>query len=138
MSVSFLDPLLAVVVPRLTSDAPLVTLLGGTHVYDYVPDVIPLPYVRVSADEQAWRWIGGQSGSALTLTALVMSRYQGGHEMAAITGRLRARLDNWRVTLAGATTETTVGFEAALQAYDADIDGVTVWHRPVLFSCQVV
>lgn len=138
MTVSFLDPLLAAVVPRCNNDATLVQLLGGPYVLDYIPEQLPVPYVRVSAEERAWPWLGGRSGSELTLTALVVSRYQGGHEIAAITSRLRELLDGWRVTLAGAHEETQIGYEQAVSAYDADVDGVTLWHRPVLFSCLVV
>lgn len=138
MSVSFLDPLLAAVVPRCNGDAALVALLGGPYVLDHIPTELPVPYVRVSADERGWPWCGGRSGSELTLTALVVSQYQGGREIAGITSRLRELLDGWRVTLAGASEETQLGFDQAITAYDADIDGVTLWHRPVLFSCQVV
>lgn len=138
MTVSYLAPLLSAVVPRLTGDATLVGLLGGAHVYDYVPAEIPVPYVRVSATEQAWPWLGGLSGSELTLTALVISRYQGAKESALIVSRLRQLLDGWRVTLSGATSETQIGFDQAIDEYEADVDGVTLRHRPVLFSCQVV
>jgi len=138
VSVSFLDPLLAAVVPRCNGDATLLALLGGPYVLDHIPEQLPVPYVRVSAEERAWPWCGGRSGSELTLTALVVSRYQGGREIAQITSRLRQLLDGWRVTLDGADDETQLGYEQAIAAYDADIDGVTLWHRPVLFSCQVV
>jgi hypothetical protein len=137
---SFMDPLVAAVVPRLTGDITLSTLLGsGARVYNRVPKNAPTPYIRVSVNtERAWNWIGGQRGSSVVLQTQIASRYAGEMETSQVVSRLRALLDGWRTTLTGATHRSELTFDQALPAFDEDVDGVMVTYRTVLWTMAVV
>ncbi len=137
---SFMDPLVAAVVPRLTSDATLTSLLGsGARVYNRVPTNAPTPYIRVSVNtERGWNWIGGQRGSAVVLQTQIASRYAGELQTSQVVSRLRALLDGWRTTLTGARHPSELTYDQALPAFDEDVDGVVVTYRTVLWTMAVV
>lgn len=138
-AVSFSDPIVEAVVPRLRLDGALTTLLGGARVYDYVPANTPMPYVKVSVNtELAWNFIGKQRGSEIVLQTQVASSYRGGKQTGDIVSRLRAVLDGWRTTLTGARWPSELGFSQVLPAFDEEVDGVRVTYRTVLWTMRVV
>lgn len=85
----------------LTSDAPLVALLGGARVYDVVPTRAEFPYVTIAQTaERDWS-TGSEAGGEHTLTLHVWSRGGGRKETLAIVAAARAVLHEAALSLSG-------------------------------------
>ncbi len=84
----------------LVADPDLVTLLGGTFVYDAVPPNTDAPYVHLS-DVTARDWsTATEAGTEVAFTVTAWSREAGRREALAIADRVQAALHDSPLTLA--------------------------------------
>lgn len=85
----------------LTSNANVLTALGGPRVYDDVPERAQFPYVTIGqTTERDWS-TGSEDGSEHTLTLHVWSRAAGRKEANAVIAAARAALHDAALTLDG-------------------------------------
>jgi hypothetical protein len=89
----------------LTADAALTTLLGGTRIYDDVPQGTQLPYLTLGqSTERDWSTGGDpdtETGSEHILTLHVWSDARGKKQAHDIIGAVRAVLHDQPLTLTG-------------------------------------
>jgi hypothetical protein len=85
----------------LTSNANVLTALGGPRVYDDVPERAQFPYVTIGqTTERDWS-AGSEDGSEHTLTLHVWSRAAGRKEANAVIAAARAALHDATLVLDG-------------------------------------
>lgn len=88
---------------QLLANAPLVSALGGPHVYDEVPRHQSTPYI-VLAQSEARDWSTmTETGAEHLLTLEVWSRQHGALEALEIAGQAAALLHDASLTMTGAT-----------------------------------
>lgn len=86
---------------ELTSDAALVALLGGPHVWDHVPRWASYPFVSIGiTSERDWS-TGSDVGGEHIVTLHVWSKAAGRHETDAITAAVRSVLHDAPLDLPG-------------------------------------
>ena len=86
---------------RLTSDAPLLALLGGPRLYDDVPQRADFPYLTFG-QTLARDWsTGTEDGNEHILTVHVWSQARGKKETHEIMDALRSALHDQPLTLSG-------------------------------------
>jgi hypothetical protein len=77
----------------LLADATLIARLGGSRIFDEVPEKIGHPYV-VFGDERVRDWsTSSDTGSAHTLNVEIWSRHRGLHECLEIAALVEAVLE---------------------------------------------
>ncbi len=85
----------------LSTDGPLVTLLGGPKVYDGAPRNAEAPYVHLG-EVTARDWsTGTETGAEIAFAIVVWSREAGRSEAHAIADRVLALLHDSSLTLSG-------------------------------------
>ncbi len=97
----------AAVYARLTADATLMTQVTN-RVYDDVPDSTAYPYIDMGeafeTDEDAF----SQDNYSILLRLHVWSQYQGRKEAVDIMSRVATLLDEYALTVSGATLSRCV------------------------------
>lgn len=85
----------------LIADAPLVSLLGGTRIYDDVPRGAAFPYVTFGPSTARDWSTGTETGSEHLLTLRVWSKTGGEKEVHVVLDAIRAALHEAVLTLTG-------------------------------------
>lgn len=85
----------------LINDAPLVSLLGGAHIFDEPPREAALPYVTIGGDVIADASTATEPGDEHALTLHVWSREGGHREAHLIAGAVLEALVDAPLALAG-------------------------------------
>ena len=108
----------------LANDAPLLALLGGTpRIYDFPPREPAYPHLTLgTVFSRDWS-TATESGEEHTLLISVWSRTAGKQQVQAILARLRARLGDAVLTLAG---YHLVNIRLVSAEVRRDVDGETV------------
>lgn len=83
----------------LTSDAGVLSLLGGPHVWDHVPRGATFPYVTIGATTDRDWSTGTERGDEHILTLHVWSKGVGRQEAESIAETLRRALHDRQLTL---------------------------------------
>jgi hypothetical protein len=113
----------------LSADAALVSLLGGSKVYDEPPRAAAFPYVTLGETRIADFSAGGESSEEHQLTLHAWSR-QGGHKQAhEIAGALLQALDDAPLSVAD---HTLVNLRFSVADIRREADGRT-YHALVRF-----
>ena len=85
----------------LTTQAELVTLLGGPHVYDHVPRGVTYPYVTFGVSTQRDWSTGSEDGGEHIVTLHIWSKAAGRLESDAVGAAVRSALHDQALTLTG-------------------------------------
>jgi hypothetical protein len=85
----------------LTADAPLTALLGGTRIYDDVPQGAAFPYLTFGQSTARDRSTGSDDGNEHILTLHVWSQANGKRQAHEIMGAIRTALHDQPLTLSG-------------------------------------
>jgi Protein of unknown function (DUF3168) len=86
---------------KLTSDAPLLALLGAPRLYDDVPQGADFPYLTFGQSLVRDWSTGTEDGNEHVLTLHVWSQARGKKETQEIMGALRTALHDQSLTLSG-------------------------------------
>jgi hypothetical protein len=103
----------------LTSDPPLLALLGGPRVWDDVPRGAAFPYVTFGPSATRDWSTGGEPGDEHAITLHVWSQAAGGKEAQEIIGAIRAALHDQALVL-GAHRLVNLRQESAETRREAD------------------
>lgn len=114
---------------RLSADADLVARLGGTAIYDDVPQDAPFPYVTLGEITSRERGSASGEGREHTLTLHVWSRTKGRKEVQEIAALVTAALHDANLAL---QDHTLVNLRFTLSDARRDPDGET-YHGVVQF-----
>ena len=85
----------------LSTNAPLVTQLGGPRIYDDVPQPVTFPYVSFGPCTVRDADTASEAGDEHSLALYVWSRARGRKEAHVIVGLLRAALHDQPLALTG-------------------------------------
>ena len=106
----------------LTGDATLVALLGGSHIYDDVPQTAAFPFVTIGRSELRDWSTGTDPGTEHQLTVHVWSRVSGRREAHEILGALADILHEASLSL---TDHVLVNLRQDFSEVRRDPDGKT-------------
>ena len=111
----------------LTADAALTSLLGGTRIYDDVPQGTALPYLTLGqTTERDWSTgsdPGTDNGSEHILTLHVWSNAKGKKQAHDIIGAIRSALHDQPLTLTG---HRLINLRHEFSEARPDPDGATI------------
>lgn len=116
------DAVTAAVYSRLTGDATLTTLLGSGGVYDEAPQPIVFPWVQLGEATVTKDAVFERDGRNALLRLHVWSRYAGSKECSDIMARMGDLLDEYALTVSGATVESCEVDQTQIMR---DTDGIT-------------
>lgn len=85
----------------LQGDAALAAALGGARVYDHAPAHAPFPYITFGRSSSSDWSTASEDGAEHVFSVHVWSRARGKSEVAAIMERVRERLHDADLALAG-------------------------------------
>jgi Protein of unknown function (DUF3168) len=107
----------------LAANTPLAVLLGGTRIYDDVPQVAPYPHVSLGQTSSLDWGTGTEDGEEHILTLHVWSQSGGRGEAQRIMGAIRDALHTASFAVAG---HTLVSLRQQFSDVRRDPDGVTI------------
>jgi len=114
----FAETLQGTVYTALTGNNPLTTALGGSKIYDFVPEGTTFPYVKVGDQTMVDDGTKDKKGSDFTLMIHTFSRYRGSKEIKNIMSLVYDVLHESSLSVSGAFNNMRFEFSDIIKESD--------------------